>query len=63
MKPNFSKVLDEALTTGVGYGVNRAFKHTDNPDPEHIKQQVMDAIWTELYEWFEFDDSENLDLN
>lgn len=63
MKPNFNKVLDEALTLGVGYGVNRAFKHTNNPDPEQIKQQVLDAVWTELYEWFEFEPSENSDLN
>lgn len=63
MKPIFNKVLDEALTIGVGYGVSRAFKHSDNPDHQYIKNCVLEAVWNELYEWFEFEPSENSDLN
>lgn len=54
MKPRFDKVLDHCLETGVKFGINRAFKHDDNPSREVIEENVTREIMNQFYEWFEF---------
>lgn len=56
MTPKFKTVLEYAIETGIKVGYARAHKHTDKPDEYVIYRYVEDAIWNEIYEWFEFDE-------
>lgn len=49
-------VLRRAIEEGVEYGWRRAHKHTDAPDTETIKDQIVTAILNEVSEYFDFDD-------
>lgn len=55
MKPNIQHIIDLCIETGIDLGFQRAHKHTDQPDHEHIKQQVYQAIWQELDQLFIWD--------
>ncbi len=54
-KVRLYKVVSEAVSTGVKYGVNRAHKHTDCPSIDHIIEQVENAVLNELSEVLEYD--------
>ncbi len=54
-KVKLYKVVSEAVSTGVKYGVNRAHKHTDCPSIDHIIEQVENAVLNELSEVLEYD--------
>lgn len=49
-------VLRRAIEEGVEYGWRRAHKHTDAPDTETIKDQLVTGILNEVSEYFDFDD-------
>lgn len=49
-------VLRRAIEEGVEYGWRRAHKHTDAPDTETIKDQIVIGILNEVSEYFDFDD-------
>ena len=49
-------VLTDCVERGVAYGMNRAYKHSDTPTPEYIKQQIVDAVLLEISEYFNFND-------
>lgn len=49
-------VLRRAIEEGVEYGWRRAHKHTDTPDAEAIKDQIVTGILNEVSEYFDFDD-------
>ena len=49
-------VLRRSIEEGVEYGWRRAHKHTDTPDAEAIKDQLVTAILNEVAEYFDFDD-------
>jgi len=51
-------VLRRAIEEGVEYGWRRAHKHTDAPDEETIKDQVVTGILNEVCEYFDFDREE-----
>ena len=57
-KPKTDRILDQCLETGIQLGWNRAHKHTNQPDPDYIKAKIYDAIWEELSEFFDFNDSQ-----
>ena len=48
-------VLVDCVERGVAYGMNRAYKHTDTPASDYIKQQITDAVLSEISEYFSFD--------
>lgn len=52
-------VLEDAVERGVSYGYHRAFKHTDKPDEEAIKESICQQVMNELCEALIFDDEEN----
>jgi hypothetical protein len=56
MKPKTLKALEAAIETGIEYGYSRAYKHDDDPAETYIKSCISDAVWTELYEWFDMGD-------
>lgn len=51
-------VLRRAIEEGVEYGWRRAHKHTDTPDAESIKDQIVTGILNEVCEYFDFDGEE-----
>lgn len=50
------KLLETCIDDGMMAGINRAFKHSDNPDPQYIVQCMNDYIWLEIDEYFLFTD-------
>jgi hypothetical protein len=55
MKPKTNLVLELAIKQGIDYGWMRAHKHTDTPDENLIKQEIEEAIWHEVYSWFDME--------
>ena len=55
MTPRLIPVLAQCIDRGIELGWNRAHKHDDAPAAEHIQRCMNDAIWNEIYEWFEFE--------
>ena len=49
-------VLTDCVERGVAFGMARAYKHSDTPTPDYIKQQIEDAVMLEIGEYFNFDD-------
>ena len=54
MTPNYYAIISECLETGCRRGVQRAFKHTDDPTLDQIQEAVYDAVMLELNEKFYF---------
>jgi len=55
MKVKEYTVLVDCVERGVTFGMARAYKHTDTPTPDSIKQQIADAVLLEICEYFDFD--------
>lgn len=49
-------VLYRAVEEGLGYGWHRAHKHTDKPDEDAIRQQILDGVMSAVCEYFTFGD-------
>jgi hypothetical protein len=62
MKPKVYPVLDMAVENGVHYGLNRAYKYTDDPSREQIVAEVTEAVLNSICEWFDLSD-EDRDLH
>lgn len=56
LKPNTHHVLSRAVEEGVRYGYNRAHKHVENPDENHICNEIEEAVMNAIYEWFDTDE-------
>lgn len=50
MKPNWHYIISRAVGEGVDYGWMRAYKHTDTPDADTIKENIDKAVMDALYE-------------
>ena len=59
MKANEYLVLSEAVEEGVSYGYQRAFKYSDNPTPDAIQAAIVDAVMSQVCEYFFFEDMNN----
>lgn len=55
MKANERAMLASCINTGISFGWNKAHKHTDNPNEHWIAEQIEDAIWYEIDQYFVFD--------
>lgn len=49
-------VLYRAVEEGLVYGWHRAHKHTDAPDEDTIKQEMLDGVMSAVCEYFTFGD-------
>jgi hypothetical protein len=58
MKPKVYPVLEMAVDDGVVYGLNRAYKYTDNPSREEIIAQITNSVMNSICEWFELSDED-----
>lgn len=59
MKPNTYHVLSHCIEQGVQFGLNRAFKHDDNPTREVIEEHLERELMNAIHEWFTFDSNED----
>lgn len=59
MTPNSYKLLQRCVEEGVMIGVNRAYKHTDNPTAEQLVDAIERAVMNEICEWFKFNEDWN----
>jgi hypothetical protein len=46
------KIVARAVEEGINYGWNRAHKHTETPNEQHIKQEIENAVMNSLTEIF-----------
>ena len=53
--PKVYPLLVECIERGVQLGLNRAYKHTDEPDREMMMEAISQAVFTELFEVFELE--------
>jgi hypothetical protein len=51
---NVYEVLHRAVEEGVSYGIHRAYKYTDDPTHEGLKDALVDAVMLSLSETFLF---------
>jgi hypothetical protein len=58
MKPKHRTIIEEAISNGISRGYYRAFKHDENPSPEAIIENIEEAVWGSLYEYYSFDDED-----
>lgn len=56
LNPHIYRVLSDAVEVGVTFGWNRAYKHTDTPTPDLVKEKIHEAVMNECSEWFHFPD-------
>jgi hypothetical protein len=58
MKPKFRVILEMAIEEGVQRGWRLAHKHVENPTEENIKEKIEDAVMSQIYEYFTFDEDD-----
>lgn len=50
-------IIQRAVEEGIAYGLQRAYKHTDNPDNNHIGLEIERAVMSALDEIIDFERS------
>lgn len=58
MKPRTFAIFEIAIEEGIEYGWRRAHKHTDSPSEDTIKEEISNAIFSELHKYFSFDEED-----
>lgn len=59
MKPKPHLVLEMCIKNGIDRGWTRAHKHFETPPENLIKQETEEAIWQEIWEWFDMEMSDD----
>jgi hypothetical protein len=60
MKPKVRVILEMAIEEGVRYGWSRSHKHVENPSEGAIIEAIEDAVMSKIYEYFTFDDTDEV---
>jgi hypothetical protein len=47
------------IENGLAFGLNRAYKHTDEPTKDQILDAIEQALMEEIHQWFEFPEIDN----
>jgi len=58
MKAKVRVILEMAIEEGVRRGYSRAHKHVENPSEDCIIEQIEDAVMSQIYEYFTFDEED-----
>jgi hypothetical protein len=58
MKPKTRVILEMAIEEGVRRGYSRAHKHVENPTEGAIIEHIEEAVMSQIYEYFTFDEEE-----
>lgn len=61
MRPKIYELLRRCVEDGINMGWSRAHKYADTPGENAIKDAIEDAIFSELYEWFDFSTRTDVD--
>lgn len=56
MKPKTRVILELAIGEGVRYGYSRAHKHIENPSEGAVIEAIEEAVMSQIYEYFDFDE-------
>ena len=56
MKVKTRVILEQAIEEGVLRGWRQAHKHVENPEEHAIIDRINDAVMSQIYEYFTFDD-------
>ena len=54
--PKTYEILERCVYDGVAMGYDRAFKHNDYPDNDHIKESINREVMNEICNWFNIKD-------
>ena len=60
MIPKTYNLLYRCIEDGINYGISRAYKHTDNPTPDTLNNEIFQAVMNEIHTWFTFEEYEHL---
>jgi len=52
------KIISDTIETSIKLGWNRAHKHIDNPEQQHVLNEIHTAIMNDLCQILKFDDEE-----
>ena len=58
MKAKTRVILEMAIEAGVRRGWHLAHKHVENPAPSAIMERIDDAVMSEIYEYFTFEEED-----
>jgi len=58
MKAKMRVILEMAIEEGVRRGYSRAHKHVETPTEGAIIEQIEDAVMSQIYEYFTFDEED-----
>jgi hypothetical protein len=58
MKPKTRVILELAIEEGVRRGYSRAYKHVENPTEGAIIEHIEEAVMSQIYEYFTFEDED-----
>lgn len=61
MKVKEYDVLARAVEEGIDIGYTHAFKHTDEPGEQLLKDCIYEAVMNQICEWFEFSNVEEME--
>ena len=53
--PKTYDILDRCVADGITFGYARAFKHTDAPSDQDIKENIHREVMNEISTWFNFE--------
>lgn len=56
MKANYYKLIENAVSEGVAFGLHRAFKHTECPTEDDLSMNLEREIMTAICEYLTFDE-------
>ena len=59
IKVNTRAVVADALARGIDAGYDKAFKHTDKPSADAIKDSIEQYVWDALNEYVKFEDCDS----
>ena len=58
MKAKTRVILEMAIEEGVRRGYSRAHKHVENPTEGAIIEHIEDAVMSQIYEYFTFEEED-----